>query len=525
MAEILSNQLPINVNQMTNLEYHYKMSTNSINDFYKSSNVLITGGTGFVGKALLEKLLRSCPGIQRIYLLMRSKKGRNVNERLDELLKNPVFGRLREENDDIFMKIRPILGDISLVNLGMCNQDLLELVENVDIVFHSAATVKFNEDLKQALIYNALGTKRILDFCCLLKQLKSFVYVSTAFSNPDKENISESVYEAPYNPEDIFTLIEDLSKDSFDMLSHKLLGNHPNTYTYTKAMAEQMVLMFSNRIPSAIVRPSIITAAWREPYPGWVDSVSGITGVFMECGRGTIKSVLCNEKYKMDIIPVDIVVNTLITSAWHTVYHRSSSLRVYNCTSGQINPITWRDFKNLTLKYSRESPSKYVTWYPGFTYRTSKSLHKLFATMYHIVPSAVLDAYLLSTRRKPMMLKISTKFYDALLAGSFFSTNEWNFQVSTMKSLTKVVNGATDGANFETNFKSENGFTWEEYVQCFHLGVRQYILKDKPTSLVEARKKLKRLYWFQKMLELLFFYTVLRICFPYIYNWTYKLFQ
>ncbi|CAG9831041.1 unnamed protein product [Diabrotica balteata] len=257
MAGTLSNQSLINVNQFNNLEYHYKMSTNSITDFYKGSNVLITGGTGFVGKALLEKLLRSCPDIQRIYLLMRSKKGRNVNERLEELLKNPVFGRLRDENDDIFMKIRPISGDISLVNLGMCNEDLLELVENVDIVFHSAATVKFNEDLKQALIYNTLGTKRILDFCCVLKQLKSFVYVSTAFSNPDKENISESVYEAPYDPEDIFTLIEDLSKDSFDMLSQKLLGNHPNTYTFTKAMAEQMVLMFSNRIPSAIVRPSI----------------------------------------------------------------------------------------------------------------------------------------------------------------------------------------------------------------------------------------------------------------------------
>ncbi|CAG9831040.1 unnamed protein product [Diabrotica balteata] len=245
----------------------------------------------------------------------------------------------------------------------------------------------------------------------------------------------------------------------------------------------------------------------------------------MECGRGTIKSILCNEKYKMDIIPVDIVVNTLITSAWHTIYHRSSSLRVYNCTSGQMNPITWRQFKNLTLKYSRESPSKYVTWYPGFTYRTSRSLHKIFATMYHIVPSVVLDAYLLSTRKKPMMLKISSKFYDALLAGSFFSTNEWNFQVSTMKSLTKAVNGTTDGANFETHFKTENGFNWEEYVRCFNLGVRQYILKDKPTSLVEARKKLKRLYWFQKMLELLFFYTILRIYFPYIYNWTYKLFQ
>lgn len=62
----------------------------------------------------------------------------------------------------------------------------------------------------------------------------------------------------------------------------------------------------------------LVTGAWKEPYPGWVDNVSGITGIFMECGRGTIKTIICNDKLKMDIIPVDIVVNTLITAAWQT---------------------------------------------------------------------------------------------------------------------------------------------------------------------------------------------------------------
>lgn len=65
-----------------------------------------------------------------------------------------------------------------------------------------------------------------------------------------------------------------------------------------------------------------MTAAWQEPFPGWVDNVSGITGIMMEIGRGTIRSIICNDKYLVDIIPVDIVVDSLIVAAWHTATFR-----------------------------------------------------------------------------------------------------------------------------------------------------------------------------------------------------------
>lgn len=56
--------------------------------------------------------------------------------------------------------------------------------------------------------------------------------------------------------------------------------------------------------------------------PGWVDNVYGITGIMMEIGRGTIRSIICDQKLTMDLIPVDIVVNTLIGVAWRTATHR-----------------------------------------------------------------------------------------------------------------------------------------------------------------------------------------------------------
>ena len=133
-----------------------------------------------------------------------------------------------------------------------------------------------------------------------------------------------------------------------------------------------------------------------------MDNVSGITGIFMECGRGTIKSIICDDRCTMDLIPVDVVVNTLIIAYCDTAAHGFNTMRVYNCTSGGVNPITWREFGQLTHKYSLEYPSKYVTWYPGFTYRTSRVMHVICAHLFHLLPSAFLDVFLYCTKQKPM---------------------------------------------------------------------------------------------------------------------------
>lgn len=97
-----------------------------------------------------------------------------------------------------------------------------------------------------------------------------------------------------------------------------LQGSHPNTYTLTKSIAEQIVYEYSHKLPISIIRPSIVTCAIEEPYPGWVDNIQGITGIMTEVGRGTITSILADRNLICDIIPVDIVVNTMIGVAWLT---------------------------------------------------------------------------------------------------------------------------------------------------------------------------------------------------------------
>lgn len=62
----------------------------SVPEWYAGQSVLITGATGFMGKVMVEKLLRSCSEVSAVYVLIRTKKGKNAKQRLAELLKDPV---------------------------------------------------------------------------------------------------------------------------------------------------------------------------------------------------------------------------------------------------------------------------------------------------------------------------------------------------------------------------------------------------------------------------------------------------
>lgn len=64
--------------------------TKSIPAFYAGQSILLTGATGFLGKVFIEKILRSCPDVRDIFLLMRPKKGLSINDRLEEILNLPV---------------------------------------------------------------------------------------------------------------------------------------------------------------------------------------------------------------------------------------------------------------------------------------------------------------------------------------------------------------------------------------------------------------------------------------------------
>jgi len=122
-------------------------------------------------------LLRDIPSIGTIYLLMRAKKGKSVEERLEELKKNSVFEKFHElQLADRFSKIVAVEGDVGQENLGISEADRQTLINNVHVVFHSAATLDFFQTLKETTNINLLGTRRVVELCKQLTKLevKSF---------------------------------------------------------------------------------------------------------------------------------------------------------------------------------------------------------------------------------------------------------------------------------------------------------------------------------------------------------------
>lgn len=143
-----------------------------IAEMFNDQTVFITGGSGFLGKVLIEKLLRRCSSVKTIYMLVRNKKGKTPQERMDDIFANMVFDTLRKQNPQAFKKCKPIPGDVTIVNLGISPENRKLLAEQVEFIFHSAASTRFDETVRVATRMNTRGTKYVLDLAHECKKLK-----------------------------------------------------------------------------------------------------------------------------------------------------------------------------------------------------------------------------------------------------------------------------------------------------------------------------------------------------------------
>lgn len=286
-----------------------------IADFYDNRSVFITGASGFIGKILIEKLIRTCPRLRNVFVLIRPKWKKTPKERLDELLDAPLFDNIRETHD-LSNRIILVEGDVCQPNFGMSKANLLRIMNEVSVIFHSAATVKFDDPLKQSIGINITGAKHMIDICRKIPQLAAVVHVSTAYANCNQSSIDEHIYPVDIDPERLIEMADWLSQDALQELKKHLLGTRPNTYTYTKALGEWLVYKCARDLPIVICRPSIVVATWKEPFEGWIDNVNGPTGVVLGAGKGLIRSMLCESKNVADLVPADTVINLIVSLGW-----------------------------------------------------------------------------------------------------------------------------------------------------------------------------------------------------------------
>lgn len=146
-----------------------------IKSFMKDKTILISGATGFIGKVLVEKLLRDCSDLARIYILVRPSKGSNdISTRFDDYKENIIFEHIKQTKPHVMEKLLPIQGDLLQKGLGMKVADYRLLCDCVNIVYHCAASVRFSDPLKSAVLLNSIGTKQMLDLAAQAKHLKVY---------------------------------------------------------------------------------------------------------------------------------------------------------------------------------------------------------------------------------------------------------------------------------------------------------------------------------------------------------------
>eukprot|EP01063_Lacrimia_lanifica_P000164 TRINITY_DN1006_c0_g2_i1.p1 TRINITY_DN1006_c0_g2~~TRINITY_DN1006_c0_g2_i1.p1 ORF type:complete len:565 (+),score=259.42 TRINITY_DN1006_c0_g2_i1:114-1808(+) len=293
---------------------------------YKEQHVFVTGATGFVGKVFIEKVLRSLPGVAKMYLLIRPKKGVDPMDRLKkELCDSPVMGRLRAQyGDDGFeemfkRKIVAVEGSLTEERLGMSKDVYDHLVKNMTMVFHLAATIDFNEELAMSTKLNVLGSLQILALCRKAYQngqFEAFIHVSTCYCNHARHGdvVNEVLYPLPFDAEAMTKTILNANPAELNAETPAMLKKYsfPNTYTMTKNMSEHLLNQHRGSVPMAIVRPSIIGSSLAEPFPGWVDTLSAAGALFITAGYGTVQEVHADKSQKADIIPVDYVVKGML---------------------------------------------------------------------------------------------------------------------------------------------------------------------------------------------------------------------
>ncbi|XP_013192602.1 putative fatty acyl-CoA reductase CG5065 isoform X2 [Amyelois transitella] len=431
-----------------------------VSQFFAGKHVFITGATGFMGKVLVERLLSTCADVGRIYLLMRSKKDHSPEQRLQELKASQAFDNLRQSQPSQLEKLRIVAGDIMLPGLGI-SQEGLEDLQEVSVVFHSAATVKFNEALKIAIEQNLMSVIRLLEICDRLPHMQAFVHVSTAYSNPELSTVEERVYPPPV-PLDYLL---DLAAEDSPLLDNveSFISPKPNSYTFTKAMAEAAVQRHGCQYyPIAIVRPTIVISSLKHPFPGWLENANGPTGVIFGAGRGLLRVFRCRQSALADLLPVDIGIDTLIAAAWEVASDRPPSPRVYNCSISE-NPTTWGDLKRAINLHTRSQPQCGAVWYPGL----------------HTAENGL------------NLIRVSTQMKNMQNAMKYFALREWRFQSDNVRRLRERMSDV-DKRIYNLDPCS---IVWDEHYSNYVKGVRLYLLREKELDQPAAKKRLKKLYY------------------------------
>jgi nucleoside-diphosphate-sugar epimerase len=314
-------------------------------------------------------------------------------------------------------KVEIVAGDLTCPDLGMPANSLQEFGCEVDLIINVAALVGFDERLDHAINSNTLGPYHLVNFAKRFRN-PTMLHVSTAFVQGLRTgSVSEQTLEPDTSPADqtgirndepfrtereidralrLAQLVESESRtpsarSEFRHAAHlplpsgRIINLHEidraaerkrqhwvgnalsqeglsrarrygwfDTYTFTKAMGEQLLVKSSNGVNVIILRPSIIESSLMQPEPGWIEGFQTSTPILFGYGRGEIPDFPGKRDGFIDFIPVDFVVSAILASL--ATGTEDKNPRVFQVASSSENPLRLEDLMDYCREYFRQFP-------------------------------------------------------------------------------------------------------------------------------------------------------------------------
>ena len=379
----------------------------SVRAALRGKHVMLIGVTGFIGKVWLVNTLMDLPEVGRIYLLIRRQKSNPAQKRFQKLVEeSPVFDPLYERYGQKLLqfiqdKVQVIEGDVTQAGLGLDNDVALTLRSHLDLIVNSSGLTDFNPDLRDALSTNVDAALNLLDF---IRQSDhaGLLHLSTCYvagardgrvfetARPDytpagipdfdverewqalhrlvkateeraegpevTEELRRQALSKEHAAKDLHGAALDIQvrKNRVRWLRNELveLGKRraqelgwPNTYTFSKSLAESLLTKNGVGLPVAIVRPAIVESSTAQPFRGWNEGIN--TSASLSYLLGTyFRQLPSNERKRLDIIPVDAVCRGMTLIAAAVVERRQHA--VYQLATSVTNPCDMRRSIELT---------------------------------------------------------------------------------------------------------------------------------------------------------------------------------
>jgi long-chain acyl-CoA synthetase len=282
-------------------------------------DVLLTGGTGFVGMEVLARYLER--GDRRVVMLVRACDDASARARVDGTLHNLFGVRARR----YARRVDAVAGELTAPSLGLAPRRREEIASRVSTIVHAAASVSFTLPLEEARAINLDGTRRMLDLAelaCERGGLDRYAHVSTAYI--------AGTHAGRFAEHDL-----DVGQEFH------------NSYEQSKCESERLVHARSS-VPSTILRPSIVVGDRRS---GWTAAFNVMYWPLRAFARGLYSAVPADPKAPLDVVSIDYVADAIhalceMSGGIGETYHLTAGTKA--STIGEVAELASRYFDRPT---------------------------------------------------------------------------------------------------------------------------------------------------------------------------------